>query len=384
MQDSSAGRAAGWAVVAIILITQTAGPASAQTTHTWTGGAGTTDWLTANNWNPNGPPGVPGATGNLDRALFDTVGTSVSATGLDSGFNLGAIVTTGASGGLLTANFSGNGALRLNGGYTVGSFTNVAAAAQNGRNLTINVTNMRFEFGTSGSPTTFYADAGRTLNIVDQQVVNLGGAVNKEGAGILILGGSTGLTRNLGGQAINVNGGTFAAHQTLNNVSQINVATGAALQAGLAPGDSLSTSSTVSFANNSSLRVVTNGTTVSQLQNAPLTKAANDTFRVVLTGLDPTGTQTLTPNGIIIQASSLTGFDPNGTYTPLSPGHFAVSGDGFVVTNWSLTVLNNNQVRLDSMTVTPVPEPGAVLLLGAISFAAVGMVRRRAKQQVIL
>ena len=257
----------------------------------------------------------------------------------------------------------------------------MAAAAQNGRDLTLTVTNMQFAFGTSGNPTTFYADAGRTLAIVNQQVVNLGGAVNKEGAGTLILGGSTGLTRELGGQAININGGTFAAHQTLNNVSQINVANGAALQAGLAPGDSLSTSSTVSFANNSSLRIVTDGTAVSQLQNAPVAKGATDTFRVLLTGLEPAGTQTLTPNGVIIQASSLTGFDPNGTYTPGSPGRFVVSGDGFAVTDWSLTVLNNNQLRLDSMTVAPVPEPGAVLLLGAIGLAAVGMARRRPTQQ---
>src|SRR5262245_53758151 len=177
MLNLIAGRTTGWVVGVLILLTQTASSVSGQTDFTWTGGAGTNNWLTPTNWTPSGPPGVAGSTGNLDRALFDTVGSSVTATGLDSGFNLGAIATTGASGGPLTANFSGNGALRLNGGYTVGSFTNVAAAARNGRDLTINVTNMRFEFGTAGNATTFYADAGRTLTIVDQQVVNQGAAV---------------------------------------------------------------------------------------------------------------------------------------------------------------------------------------------------------------
>jgi hypothetical protein len=370
-------RATRWVVAAGILLPLTVAPASAQTDYTWSGGAGTNDWLAPGNWTPSGPPGVPGNTGNLDRALFDTVGTSVTATNLDNGFNLGAIATIGSSGGLLTVNFSGNQALRLNGGYTAGSFTNVVAAAQNGRDLVIGVTNMQFEFGTTGNPSTFYADAGRTLTIAAQQINNRGGDVNKEGAGTLIAGGTgTALGRDLGNAIININGGTFAAHQSLNNVTRINVASGASLQPGLTAGDSLSVSTTVEFLNDAGLQIVTNGTAVSQLQNASLIKGENDTFRITLTGIDPSGTQTFSPNGIIVQGT-LMDFDPNGTYTPSSPGHFVVAGNGFTVTNWSLTVLNDNQIRLDSFTASPVPEPGAILLLGAVALAA-GLVCRRA------
>jgi hypothetical protein len=365
------------AVALLFLFAGGTAPAQTGTTLTWTGGGGNTDWFTATNWNPNGTPGVAGSTGNMDRALFDTAGTSVTAANLNSGFNLGAIATTGASGGTLTANFSGNGALTLNGGYTVGSFTNVAAAAQNGRDLIIAPMNMSFAFGTPGNPTTFYADAGRTLAVATQQVTDLGGNVNKEGAGTLILGESSSVvTLQFGGVAININAGTLATRDALNNVTQINVAAGATLQAGLGAGGTLSTTATVAFVNNSNFRIVTNGTAVSELQNAAVTKGASDTFNVVLTGLNPTGTQTFTPNALIIQANSLTGFDPNGTYTQSSPGHFALRGDGFVVTGWSLTVLNNTQVRLDSVTVTPVPDPGVILAVGAIGLAATGLVRR--------
>ena len=79
MQATARGRAAGWVVVAIILITQTASPASAQTTYHLTGTAGTTDWLTPTNWNPNGPPAYRAAA-NTDIASFGTTGTSVTAT----------------------------------------------------------------------------------------------------------------------------------------------------------------------------------------------------------------------------------------------------------------------------------------------------------------
>ena len=62
-----------------LLLTSSVSPVAAQTAYTWTGGGSNTDWLTAANWTPTGgPPGVPGSTGNLDRALFDTAGTSVA------------------------------------------------------------------------------------------------------------------------------------------------------------------------------------------------------------------------------------------------------------------------------------------------------------------
>jgi hypothetical protein len=380
-----ARRTAGRAVVVLVLLSWQAAAASAQsgTSYTWTGGGGDSNWFTTTNWSPNGTPGVAGATGNLDRALFDTAGSSVTAANLNSGFNLGAIATTGASGGLMTVNFNGNGTLTLNGGYTVGSFTNVVAAARNGRDLTIVPTNMAFAFGTPGNASTFYADAGRTLSIVDQQVNNLGGAVNKEGAGTLVLGGTTGLGRNLGGAAININGGTLAARDSMSNVSQVTVASGAALQAGLTPGGVLNVSAPVTFATNSSLRILTDGTTAgtSQFQNAAITKGSTDTFNIVLAGLSPTGTQTFTPNAIIVQASSLTGFDPNGTYDSVTnPGRFAVTGDGFTVTAWTLAVENNNQIRL--ISVTAVPEPVPVLCVVTAAAGLFGLVRRRRRPAV--
>jgi hypothetical protein len=372
-------RTAGRAVVALVLLSWQAAAASAQsgTPYTWTGGGGDNNWFTTTNWSPNGTPGVAGATGNTDRALFDTAGSSVTAANLNSGFNLGAIATTGASGGLMTVNFNGNGPLTLNGGYTVGSFTNVIAAAQNGRDLAIVPTNMAFAFGTPGNASTFYADAGRTLSIVDQQINNLGGAVNKEGAGTLVLGGTTGLSRNLGGATININGGTLAARDSMTNVTQVNVASGAALQAGLTPGGVLSVSAPVTFATNSSLRILTDGTTAgtSQFQNAAITKGSTDTFQIVLSGLSPVGTQTFTPNAIIVQASSLSGFDPNGTYDSVTnPGHFVVTGDGFAVTAWTLDVENNNQIRL--ISVTAVPEPASVLFVVAAVVGLLGSVKR--------
>ncbi|HEY1380602.1 MAG TPA: hypothetical protein VGF55_27625 [Gemmataceae bacterium] len=365
--------------VALVLILLAAGPAPAQTTRTWDGGGGTNDWLTAANWNPDGVPGVAGSTGNTDLAVFATLGSSITAANLNSGFNLGAIAATGASGGLVTTNFSGNGALRLNGGYTVGSFTNVAGAAQNGRDLIVTFSNMSFAFGTAGNQTTFYADAGRVLAFATQQVTNNGGTVNKEGAGTLIWGGSTLITLNADGNlaAFNINGGTFASRDALNNFSQFQVAGGASLQAGLGPQQLLATNATVNFQTNSSLKIVTDGTNVSELDNAAVTKAANDVFQINLTGLAPSAPQTYTPNHIIVQASSLTGFDPNGTYTLASPGHFSVTGDGFLVTNWSVTVLNNTQIRLDSFGVTPVPEPTAVFGVSAIGLVVVGWARRR-------
>jgi hypothetical protein len=368
------------AVLVLTLLVGTAGPASAQTIYHWDATGSIADWSTPTNWSPNGVPGVAGSTGNTDIALFDSGVAAPTATlsAGNSGYNLGAIETAGSTGGLMTVNVNGNGTFLLNGSGTIGSFTHVAAAAQNGTDLTIALTNMSFGFGTSGVATTFYADAGRTLTILAQQFTNFGGDVNKEGAGTLVLGTSAGaVAYNLGSVSVNVNGGTLAARMAMNNVSQINVATGAALQAGLQAGDTLSTSGTVSFANNASLRVLTNGSSVTQLQNAPVTKNPNDTFTIMLAGLSPSGTQNFTPSGIVIQASTLTGFDPNGTYTPSSPGHFAVVGDGFAVTNWSVTVLNNNQVRLDSMTVAPIPEPRLAVAVCAVAVGAFAAARRR-------
>ena len=110
--------------------------------------------------------------------------------------------------------------------------------------------------------------------------------------------------------------------------------------------------------------------------NASLIKGVNDTFVVTLTGLNPAGSETFNVNQIFVQGN-LTGFDANGTYTQVSPGHFSVVGDGFTVDAWSLSVVNGNQLRFDSVTVSPVPEPGAILALGAVGLGAARLVRRR-------
>jgi hypothetical protein len=225
--------------------------------------------------------------------------------------------------------------------------------------------------------TTFYADAGRVIELDAQNITHFGTTFNKEGPGTLVLGtaGEAAVTRELAGGALNINGGTFAAHHTL-NVGAITVATGAALQAGLTQGDTLGTNATITFQSNSGLRVLTNGTQVTQLQNASLNKGTNDTFLITLIGLDPSGTEVFNPNGIFVQAN-LTGFDANGTYTPSSPGDFSVVGDGFIVTDWTIEVLNNNQLRLNSLTVTPIPEPATALAIGAIGLVAARRIRRR-------
>ena len=171
--------------------------------------------------------------------------------------------------------------------------------------------------------------------------------MNKEGAGIILVGANAdppGGIRDFGTGTLNINGGTFGSHQTL-NIGAINVASGAALQPGLAPGGSLGTNATITFQNNSGLRILTDGTLVSQLQNATMTKGLNDTFVVTLAGLNPSGTETFNLSNAIFFQGTLLGFDPNDTYTQASPGHFSVVGSGFTVTDWSLSVVNRNQLH---------------------------------------
>jgi hypothetical protein len=363
------------AVLALLGSLIAAGPASAQTTYTWTG-PDSGDFLTAGNWTPSAPsppPGDPGSTANTDVALFASAGTTIAAA-TDS-YSLGAIATAaGATGGPVTVNFSQNGTLRLNGG--TGAFATVVAEAR-GRDLIITTT-MRTDFGTAGQPSTFFVDAGRVLainNTTGQQITNQGGNVIKEGAGTLFWGGTgTGLQRDLGsGTSVSINGGTLAAKGNLASAVQMNVAAGATLQAGISPGENFNVAnSTVTFASGSQLKVVTDGTSVSQLQNANVTKGATDPFQIVLTGLNPTGTVDYNPNGIIIQGPHNLDL---GTWTNTTPGEFSVVGDGFTVTAWSLTV-SNNQVQLNSFTVTPVPEPTAALAVAAVG--GLLLARRRA------
>jgi hypothetical protein len=254
----------------------------------------------------------------------------------------------------------------VNGGNTVASFNNVVLAAQ-GRDLTIGAGNMQFAFGSGTTASTFYAGAGRTISLAAQQFVNNGGDIHIEGAGTIIFGAhAAGFTDSFAAASaqVFVNGGTLAIDNTVNNLPKINVATGATLQPGLTAGSSLSVNNGAQFANNAQLKILANagGTTFNQLQNGTITKNPSDTFQIVLSGLNPSGSYT--PNAIIVQAGTLSGFGPtNTTYNQSSPGNFVVTGDGFNVPNWSLTVLNSgNQIQLNSLSASPVPEPGLILL----------------------
>ena len=134
---------------------------------------------------------------------------------------------------------------------------------------------------------------------------------------------------------LNINGGVFASLQTL-SVNSITVASGAALQPGLAPGGTLGTNATITLQNDAGLRILTDGTSVNQLQNATMTKGTDDIFVVTLAGLNPSGTQTFNLSNAIFFQGTLTGFDPNGTLHPSTPGDFSVVGAGFTVEDWSI------------------------------------------------
>ena len=176
------------------------------------------------------------------------------------------------------------------------------------------------------------------------------------------------------GANLNINGGTFATNGTLNlNGGSINVASGAALQAGLSPTQSLSTSAAIAFQSGGGLKVVTDGTSVSKLLNANISKGISDIFRIIIAPTE-LGEFNLTSKTLL--QGNLSGFT-NGTFNQIRQAPIEVVGDGFTITNWSLTVQNGNEIQLDSLTVTPVPEPGTVLLIGAAGLAAAGAVRRR-------
>lgn len=366
------------------LLAFAASPLQAQPTYTWTGGAGTTNFLLPGNWDTAGPPGLlgsaPGALTNTNIALFAAQGTTATTNLTDgnNGWALGAIVTAGNIGGLMTLNLNGNNQFRLNGSTvvtTTGTYNNVAAAAMGSRDLTINTAGFTFAFGTTGQATTFYADAGRTLTINSQNKVNNGGALNKEGAGILILAGDGNLNLNA---PLNINKGTVGVRGDF-GATAINVASGAKLQAGLTPGDTLGTNATINFQSGGALKILTNGTTVSKLQNATLSKSStSEIFQLVIS---PTQLGNFTLSSPTLFQGTLLNFT-QGTFTQASPGSYQVVGDGFIISNWSLTV-TASQINLNSISVVPIPEPTTVLLIGSAGLAAVGGIRRRFKKRAV-
>lgn len=345
-------------IVSALLV---AAPASAQTNYSWVGGANG-DWLNSTNWAPTGVPGAVGASGNIDRAIFDTQAGTASAINVNGGFNLGAIVATGGTSGLATASFNGNASFTVHGNYSVAGFNNVVLSAEGAKDLAVTTTNMNFDYGTPAAASVFYADAGRKVTVTAQSIQNLGGTVNKEGAGTVLWSGES----HLNNATINIHSGTLGGRLHINEAPTINVSTGAALQAGLTPGDTLSTDAVVNFADHAQLKVVTDGTTVSTLLNAPGIKASGDHFDIVLTGFSPSNGQTFNPSGFVYISTLLTGFDPNGAYNPITPGHFNVLGDGFNIIDWGVEVLNNNQIRLNFFSVGMVPEPATWAMVVAV------------------
>lgn len=351
---------------------------AAQTTYTWTGSGGNSLLLNAANWNPtSGPPGSSSITTNTDIAVFGNAGTIVGGEAGSGNYYLGAFVTAaGSSGPLLDVLLPTNTTIVLNGGYTLGSFTNVVAAAQ-GRNLRLYEPTGTINHGTPGAPTTLYAGSGRTLTLQANNLNAIGSATNIEGSGrVLLLGNFNG-----GGTNVAVNGGVLAFKGNVNGVANINVANGAKLQGGVAAGDQQAVG-TVNFANNAGIRVLVNGSGVSPstLINGTFNKGTGEVFRIQISRDIDAGLAlgTYTPGAPIligaITGTSFNGFDIDGTYTFAQPGSFVVEGNGFLVGDWSVQV-SGNQVILNSYSV--VPEPASTLALAAAGCGLTGWVARR-------
>jgi len=370
----SSSRSISLGIIAAVVSGSVATPTVfAQTNYSWIGGA-SGDWLNSANWSPTGAPGIVGTTGNIDRAFFDGAAGTASAINMNTGFNLGAIIASGGVGGTGTAAFSGNSAFVVHGNYSVDGFNNVVVSAEGAKDLAVTLTNMNFDFGSPPTtPNVFYAGAGRKAVITAQSIQNLGGTVSKEGAGTVLWSGES----HLNNATLNINHGTLGGRLHLNEAPTINVATGAALQAGLAPLDTWSTGGVIHWADHAQLKIVTDGTNVSTLLNAPGEKGVDDIFDIVLTGFNPAGGQTFNPTGFVYISTLLTGFDPNGFYNPSAPGHFNVLGDGFFVSDWGVEVLNANQIRLAFFSVGIVPEPGTWMMIGAAAVAGFGWRRWR-------
>jgi hypothetical protein len=357
-------------VLSLIALFLTASFGFGQSTFTWTGGGGDTLLGNAANWSPaSGPPGSNTVTTNTDVALFGNAGTTIGGdpTSPTGNLYIGSFVTSsGSSGAPVNLTLANNTTLTLNGGYVLGSFPNVVAAAQ-GRDLSISLPSSSIQDGTPGVTTTIYAAPGRTLTLQANSLDTAGSNTNFEGGGKIVLIGNM----NAGGGTVNINAGVFAFKGNVNGVApNSTVATGALLQGGLANGDFQSIGP-ANFANQAGIRALVNSSGGSPNQLANGTYTAAGTFRINISQANdaPLAPGTYTPNGTIM-VGSFTGFGTSGTtYTKGSnPGIFQVDGNGFTVTDWTLA-LDSNQLRLSSYTVGPVPEPVSVLALAGFGLA---------------
>ena len=171
---------------------------------TWDGGAGTSNWTDANNWNADGVPSAEGATINLDNAAVTlnsaanditylyiatsssgtltsslTIGSGGSLTQSSNALSVGANSSTGSTFGTLTLD-GGSLTISVSGG-SIGSHTSTSVSGGRGT-LNINAGNL-----------TFYSGLSIGVNNVFGEVIQTGGAVtNIYNQGGLTIGRTTG------------------------------------------------------------------------------------------------------------------------------------------------------------------------------------------------
>ena len=249
----------------VLLIVCAVFPAiSAAVDLTWDGGAGTNDWYTANNWNPNLSPDSSynltvlfGAPETMDD-IFTTAGGSITISGPGTTVSSGGLVYVAISGdtgslsvqngaalsslagaiGLFsaagTATVTGTGSAWTNSGslYVEGTST---LNIQDGGSVSNTMANVGVSTGSAASVTVDgagsnwtsssfvyvgYDDAAGTLAISDGAAVSVAGLLRIRGAGTLTLDGGTvhtqgfsvmlGGTFNFPGGTLTVDGGWFS------------------------------------------------------------------------------------------------------------------------------------------------------------------------------
>jgi autotransporter-associated beta strand protein len=166
-------------------------PEARAATKTWDGGAGTTAWGTANNWNANGVPG------SADDVLFDnssvaTLPTSVSLGGSQAANSLS--FSTGDTFSLVDG--SGNRTLTLTSGNITRSGSGTQSLAFNTLALSASGT---WDIGGTGTFT------------VSSKVTGTGFGITKTGAGLLVLSGANTYTGGTAFNAGTVNAGSSGA-----------------------------------------------------------------------------------------------------------------------------------------------------------------------------
>ena len=180
-----AGAVAGFGAVGVIALA-TAPPASALTcSATWTGGAGTTDWNTANNWSPAGVP-ASGADVCIptDATVVDS-NVSPSLASLDVA--QGATLTIGTAGGSNGLNLLVNGPTTVEGSLDLGvSGTSFATMNVDGTGLTISSTGSVIEDGTMTM-----GSNGSDVAVVNDGSLTVGtsGGMNFDGGSSMTNGG---------------------------------------------------------------------------------------------------------------------------------------------------------------------------------------------------